>query len=213
MDIVRSDNDRWRFLKLVRYLNDANVPRNWERDIGPEHVRRGFARPEHWPHPKPYVSILGYCLLDNHFHFLFQEIEEGGISRFMQRLCTSMSAYFNAQYAEAGTLFQGSFQARTVDSDRQLQYLNAYIHVKNPLEKYPGGLSRATEEFEDAFEWARHYEFAGLIGTSSGLFSALLDQKNADEVLLKGREFKEFSRDVLLGRRAPSDWHILAIDE
>ena len=33
INIVRTDADRWRFLKLLRYLNDVSVPRNWERDI------------------------------------------------------------------------------------------------------------------------------------------------------------------------------------
>ena len=213
MNIVRNDDDRWRFLKLVRYLNDANVPRNWERDIGPEHIRQGFVRPDHWDKAQPYVSILGYCLMDNHFHFLFREAEEGGISRFMQRLCTSMSAYFNAKYDEGGTLFQGSFQARTVESDRQLQYLNPYIHIKNPLERYPGGLSQAIENFEDAFEWARQYKFGGLISTMSNDFSSLLDHAAIADVMVDGHKFKEFAHDVLLGRKIPIDWDRLAIDE
>src|ERR1700690_699572 len=100
MDIVRDDADRWRFLKLIRYLNDANVPRNWEREIGPDHVRRGFARPDTWGTAQPYVSVLAYCLMDNHFHLLMRERIDGGISKFMQRLCTSMSLYFNAKYGE-----------------------------------------------------------------------------------------------------------------
>ncbi len=71
--IVRDEDDQWRFLKLLRYLNDANTPRNWERDIGPDNVRAGFSRPEHWGKEKPYVSVLAFCLMDNHFHLLVQE--------------------------------------------------------------------------------------------------------------------------------------------
>src|SRR3954466_5129667 len=84
MNIVRDEDDRWRFLKLVRYLNDANVPRNWERDIGPDLIRAGFDRPDHWPARDPYVSILAFCLMDNHFHLLVREQKEGGLSKFMQ---------------------------------------------------------------------------------------------------------------------------------
>jgi len=89
--IVRDENDRWRFLKLLHYLNDAKVPRNWERDISGEHIQSGFSRPDHWPEPEPYVSVLAFCLLDNHFHILAQEKQEDGMSRFMQLASGSQS--------------------------------------------------------------------------------------------------------------------------
>ena len=211
MNIVRDDNDRWRFLKLVKYLNDDNVPRNWERDIGPDHVRQGFARPENWPNPKPYVSILAYCLMDNHFHFLLREEIEGGIAKFMHRLGTSMSKYFNEKYAEQGTLFEGRYQARVVDSDRHLHYLQAYIHVKNPLEKYPGGICEALREFDRAFNWVQQYNFSGLARASeSG--SALLNNSLCDDLALTEKGLREFARDVLLGKQLPDDWEMVIID-
>ena len=82
-NIVRDEADRWRFLRLLRYLNDESVPRNWEREIAPEHIRAGFTRPDQWNEPQPYVSILAYCLMDNHFHILLQERMENGIAKFM----------------------------------------------------------------------------------------------------------------------------------
>jgi hypothetical protein len=211
MNIVRDDDDRWRFLKLVKYLNDENVPRNWDRDIGPDHIRQGFARPENWPQSKPYVSILAYCLMDNHFHFLLREEVDGGIKKFMHRLGTSMSKYFNEKYSEQGTLFEGRYRARVIDTDEYLQYLQAYIHVKNPLEKYPGGLARALREYDRAFTWAQRYVFAGL-GRDSGRSSALLNSTLCDELLLGERDLRGFARDVLLGRQLPEDWEELVID-
>lgn len=196
MNIVRDDDDRWRFLKLVRYLNDENVPRNWERDIGPNEMRGGFARPAHWPEAKPYVSILAYCLMDNHYHFLMRENVENGISKFMHRLGTSMSKYFNEKYDEIGTLFEGPYQIRVVTSDDHLQYLQAYIHVKNPLERYPGGLNHATQELSRAFEWVLAYQFAGL----GRLHSALLDEVACGHVLLEGAQFRRYALDVLVGK-------------
>ena len=35
---------------------------------------------------KKLVNIICYCLNPNHFHFLLEEIVEGGISEFMKRL-------------------------------------------------------------------------------------------------------------------------------
>jgi hypothetical protein len=206
MNIVRDDDDRWRFLKLIKYLNDENVPRNWERDIGPDQIKNGFERPRHWPKPQPYVSILAYCLLDNHYHFLLRENVEGGITKFMHRLGTSWSKSFNEKYAEKGTLFEGTYQARTVETDRQLQYLQAYIHVKNPLEKYPGGLELALSQLGDAFDWLETYRFAGFTN------SVLVDVQAIENILLTGREFRDFARDVMVGRRLPAGWDEISID-
>lgn len=211
-DIVRDKADRWRFLKLIRYLNDSNVPRNWERDITPEHIKSGFQRPHHWGKPQPYVSVLAFCLMDNHFHLLLQERTEGGIAKFMQRVCTSMAAYFNAKYAESGTLFQGAYKARTVKTDEQLQYLAAYINVKNPFERYPSGFEHAVREFDTAFQWAQNDPFSSLADYAQKPNSALLDHSLIREVFLHGEHFRNFSRDMVLGRALIDDEDILMID-
>jgi hypothetical protein len=198
--IVRNDDDRWRFLKLLRYLNDANVPRNWERDIAPENIRAGFSRPAHWPAQKPYASIIAFCLQDNHFHLLLKETQEGGISKFMQRLSTSMAAYLNAKYDERGTPFQGSFRSRTVGDDVYLQYLNAYILVKNTFEIYPHGAQQAARSFDAAFAWAEAYPFSSLIDYMGHRHGEFLDYDEIARLFENNDSFKSFARDVIYGR-------------
>src|SRR3989338_7198126 len=44
---------------------------------------------------KTLVSILGYCLMPNHFHLILNEHTEGGISKFMGKFLTAYSMYFN----------------------------------------------------------------------------------------------------------------------
>lgn len=199
-DIVRDDADRWRFLRLMRYLNDDNAPRNWERDVTNDHIRRGFERPESWAAPRPYVAILAYCLMDNHFHLLVQERIEGGISKFMQRLCTSMAKYFNAKYKEQGTLFQGAYQARTIEEDRHLQYLAAYIQVKNPFERYPKGMRSAVQEYDTALEWVLDDPFSSLADYLGERRSSLLDYDAIRDVFNETHRFRKFARDVIEGR-------------
>src|SRR3989344_6922004 len=41
------------------------------------------------------VDIGAYCILSNHFHLLLRERRAGGISRFMQKLSTAYTMYFN----------------------------------------------------------------------------------------------------------------------
>lgn len=203
--LVRDDFDRTRFLMLIRYLNDAHVPRNWERDITREHIDAGFSRPDHWPEAKPYVSILSFCLLDNHFHLLVRENVEGGISKFMQRVGTSMSAYFNARHGEKGTLFQGTYKARTIENDEYLQYVLAYIQVKNALELYPHGMRKALSDFDEAFKWVEEYAYGSLHDYASSHPRELIDMALARELFPGHKAFRRFAEDVMYGRYLPEE--------
>ena len=57
------------------------------------------------------VDILVFTLMPNHFHMLLRQKRENGISRFMQKLGTGYSMYFNKKYERVGALFQGKFKA------------------------------------------------------------------------------------------------------
>lgn len=83
---------------------------------------------------KKLLDICAYCLMPNHFHLLVRSHEdsEGGISRFMQKLTTAYTMYFNKKYDRSGSLFQGKFKATHAIDDNYLKYLIAYIHL-NPV--------------------------------------------------------------------------------
>jgi putative transposase len=83
---------------------------------------------------KPLVSIGCYCLMPNHFHILIKEIAENGITRFMRRLLTAYSMYFNTKYERAGALFESRYKASHVSRDEYLKYLFSYISL-NPVKK------------------------------------------------------------------------------
>lgn len=150
--------------------------------------------------------------MDNHFHLLVQEREDGGIAKFMQRLCTSMSAYFNAKYKDNGTLFQSAYRARTVDHDDYLQYLAAYILVKNTFERHPQGIKAAMRSFDEAITFAEAYEFSSLPVFSKSVSSGLLDMNVIDQVFKRGSPFLKAAREVMLGRYEDPRLDELAMD-
>lgn len=78
------------------------------------------------------VAIGTYCLMPNHFHILITEKTEGGISKFMQKLSTAYSMYYNKKYKRTGGLFEGKFKSQHANTDRHLKYLFSYIHL-NPI--------------------------------------------------------------------------------
>lgn len=77
------------------------------------------------------VSIVAYCLNTNHYHFILQQKSEKGVEKFMQRLGTGYTKYFNNKYERTGSLFQGTFKAIHIDSNPYLLHVSAYVNLNN----------------------------------------------------------------------------------
>jgi putative transposase len=84
------------------------------------------------------VDIGAYCLMPNHFHLLIREKTEGGITKFMMKILTAYSMYFNKKNDRTGALFESKFKAKHANSDEYLKYLFAYIHL-NPIKIIDSG--------------------------------------------------------------------------
>ena len=77
------------------------------------------------------VEVLCYCLMPNHFHFLIKQNQKDGVKKFLHRLCTSYSSYFNRKYNHSGHVFQGIYKSKIILEESYLTQLTAYIHF-NP---------------------------------------------------------------------------------
>jgi REP element-mobilizing transposase RayT len=84
-----------------------------------------------YPHLRPKIELLTYCLMDNHFHMLLYQIEKGGMTLLMRSIMTAYSAYFNRKYDRTGSLFESRFKSALVYSDTHLLHVSRYIHL-NP---------------------------------------------------------------------------------
>lgn len=198
LPVTRDDADCRRFARLLYYLNDEHQSEFWEEDV--KHLQQ-FERPEHWPARKPLVSILAWTLMPNHFHLLLQEIKDGGVSRFMQRVCGSMSRHFNEKYQEHGSLFQGAYRSRTIDTDRYLRWAVSYILVKNVFELYPGGFTRAVKEFDKAWKWGTEvYKFSSFQDYALSKPSPIISANFMTEMFSGTSDFKSCSRDMISSR-------------
>jgi putative transposase len=86
----------------------------------------------------PLVEIVCYCLLPNHFHLLLRQLKENGISKFMQKVGTGYSYYFNTKYNRRGALFQGSFKPVLIKDNSQFLHISRYIHLNALDSSNPG---------------------------------------------------------------------------
>lgn len=79
------------------------------------------------------ITIIAYCLMPNHFHLLIRVELDGDASRFMMCLCRRFSLCANRKLKRSGTLFEGRFHMKHVDTDAYFTSLCRYIHL-NPVE-------------------------------------------------------------------------------
>lgn len=193
MHIVDQASDKWRFARSLYFLNDTYRNDNWVRDTA---SLPAFERPSLWPPREPLVHVLAWTLIPNHFHLLLQEIQEGGVAKFIQRICGSMTKHHNAKYGEKGTIFQGGYRGVPIERDAHLRYVIPYIVVKNVLELYPGGLPAARRNFDRAWRWASEYRFSSFNVYAHREASPIVDDALA--CLWKNEaEFKKDARAML----------------
>jgi putative transposase len=82
---------------------------------------------------EPLVSIGVWCLMPNHFHLLIRQETDGGITKFMRKIGTGYSMFFNIKYQRKGSLFGGLFKSKLIGNDDDyMRQLFGYIHI-NPL--------------------------------------------------------------------------------
>ncbi len=122
-DVFMDEDDYKRFTFLLFICNsDKSIEvRNYIKNGGETSVRSNTI-----------VDIGAYCLMPNHFHLLIREKTENGISKFIQKVSTAYTMYFNQKMDRSGALFQGVFKSKHIDSDEYLKYMFSYIHL-NPI--------------------------------------------------------------------------------
>jgi REP element-mobilizing transposase RayT len=79
------------------------------------------------------ATLLAYCLMPNHYHFLARQESERPLSDWIQTLFNGYTQAINKQQGRSGTLFQGRAKHILVDNDAYLIHLARYIHY-NPVE-------------------------------------------------------------------------------
>jgi putative transposase len=160
--IFQDAQDYWRFITLLYTCNSEN---NFKMFLVQESSERD---PYLWERGRQIVSVGAYCLMPNHFHILLTENEEGGISKFMQKLSTAYVMYHNKKYQRIGGLFEGKFKSEHLATDRYLKYIFSYIHL-NPIKlvqkDWRGvGIKNKNYTFDylDGYKYSSYLEYIGV---------------------------------------------------
>ena len=152
------------------------------------------------------LSVIAWCLMDNHVHLLVHDTL-GSLSRAVHRVGLLYARYLNAKSGGVGHVFQSRFKSEPVETEEYLLELVRYIH-NNP-EK--AGVCPARK-----YRWSSYAEYAwgrdgmtdtslvlGLLGGSRGFVRFVADRQSGDDAPdldrrgLTPEEMLEFARDVV----------------
>lgn len=128
------------------------------------------------------ISLLAYCLMPNHFHFVLRQEANEGISRFVANITNSYTKYFNLKRKRIGPLFQGTFKAVRVETDEQFLHLTRYVHL-NPVASFLQQLNEL-----EAYMWSSYGEYCSLV--KDGLCNMAVVRS-----LVSLREYQNFVKD------------------
>jgi putative transposase len=204
-NIFCNDRDRYRFLQAIYLSNNKNSVTSFSEL---ERCVKGYTLEdikEYFEKNKigfdPFIKIYADCLMPNHYHFLVEEIKDGGIVSFMQRFGNSYAKYFTTKYDRPGSLFQGRFKAVEIETDDQLKYLIAYINVLNPAQLIESKIKEngiqdfnKVLNFVEKYNWSTHQEFIGRRD------SIIVDRNGIVKEMFSTESYLEFVKNILHGK-------------
>lgn len=139
-DIVLDEHDQQRFLEsMIQFNVSEPIGSIFENSFRKKQLGSPASKQE-----EKLVNIVAFCLNPNHYHFILEQVAEKGIEKFMQRLGTGYTKYFNNRYQRTGVLFQGKFQAVHIDSNPYLLHVSAYVNLNYRVHKLGSRTSKSS---------------------------------------------------------------------
>ncbi len=136
-DIFNTIHDLERFKESIKPFNQIESIGSLEH-----HRKQGRGLDSPPTEPEPLVAIIAFCINPNHFHFVLKQLVDGGIAKFLQKLQGGYTYYFNHKHGRSGSLFQGTFKSKLIDSDEYFRKIFSYTNQNYlvhdiPNEKLP----------------------------------------------------------------------------
>ena len=94
-------------------------------------------------------ELYAYCLMTNHVHLVIYD-KNNMLSKIMQSLEVTYSAYFSKKYEKTGHLFQNRFLSKEVETREYLMQVCRYVH-QNPV--------KAKISTVDKYKWSSFKEY------------------------------------------------------
>lgn len=137
------------------------------------------------------ISVIVYCLMPNHYHWLLRQDGGTAAGLLAQRVFNSYTKAFNKMYSRTGTLFEGRYKAKAIEEEAHLLHLCRYIHA-NPVKN---GLTNEVT----SWPYSNYHEW---IGARPG---TLVDRGFVQDMFPDIEQYVRFVQDYLQFRRLPEE--------
>src|SRR3989339_830564 len=118
-----------------------------------------------------------------------------GITKFMKKLGTGYSMYFNIRYERKGALFGGLFKSKLIGvDDNYLRHLFGYIHI-NPLEiRFPDWENKIKKPSADMATFLKSYRYSSYRDYTGEdrIERRLLNPENFPDYFKDSKSFQDF---------------------
>jgi putative transposase len=199
-NIFKSKNDYDRFIMLL-YIANSNKQLRLDNLMNQSH--KTFEEILILDREKSLVSIGAWCLMTNHFHFLLKQEVDGGITKFMKKLGTAYSMYFNIKYNRSGSLFGGLFKSKLIgNDDNYMRQLMAYIHLNSLDIDFPDWENNKEynqndiKKFIDSYRYSSYQDYIGV--DNDRVESSILNKKAFPDYFQSQKSFKDFVENFYL---------------
>ena len=146
------------------------------------------------------VNFISYCLNPNHYHFILEQVLDNGIEKFLHRLGTGYTKYFNNKQKRSGYLFQGAFKSSHINSNEYLLHVSAYVNLNKRVHKIS----------DKNLSWSSWNEYVGKTKNSFCKKDIITGQFKSSE------EYKNFAEnslvDILKRKEAEKEIENLLLD-
>lgn len=136
--VFLSDRHRERFLLTLRLsrLSHAPPPSTLNVMLAHGDIQPNILINAEKAFGPPIIDLIGFCEMGNHFHLITGEesADRKALSKFMQRVGTAYTMYFNKIVKRTGRLFESKYHSADIESHGQLISVMRYVHV-NPATK------------------------------------------------------------------------------
>jgi len=135
-DIFGDKSDIWRFIKGILLFNRIENIGSIQDVLSINTIHGSKASVDYEKlieESGGLVEFVCLCLNSNHYHFLVKQVSDNGISKFMHKIGTGHTKYFNEKNKRTGVLFQGKFKAVSIETNEQLLYTSGYINLNDKI--------------------------------------------------------------------------------
>ena len=191
---IFSDQDDWRrFFQSMCEFNTLNpIGSIYEKTLGGR-ASKNLKKPKK---EKKLVNFVCYCLNPNHYHFILEQVSDRGIEKFIHRLATGYTRYFNDRHKRSGVLFQGKFKAVHIKTNEYLLHLSAYVNLNYKVHNLGGSASKRVMSSWDEYVGKNKNGFCKKDMVFGQLRSKDEYKEYAENVLVGMLERKEMLKDL-----------------